>query len=749
MKKIIKIEGMTCSACSSGLEKYLNKQEHVLDASVNLVMSTAEVTYEEPITLEDINRFVKEAGFSSKGKYDPLKEEKQDKTKKVLLIIFGILAIFLMYVSMGHMIKLPIIPFLHMKHHPINYAISLIVLTIPFLIYGFDIFKSGLKNLFHKSPNMDTLVGIGVLSSFLYSLYGTYMIWKGHNEFVENLYFESSAIVIYFIKLGRLIDSISKDKTKEAIKDLVTITPDKALKMVKGKETVITLDLIKKGDVLISKPGTKIAVDGTIKSGSAHLNESFITGESVPVKKQKGDKVIAGSINYDGYIEYTAENIGRKSTISNIVKLVLEATNSKTKIALLADKICSIFVPMVMVIAILSLMINLIMHNSFHDSLNIFVSVLVVACPCSLGLATPLAVVISEGLCAKNGILVKKSETLELMNKLDTVIFDKTGTLTYGNLKINRIYNYSDSPDHKILSKVCSVEEKSLHPISKAFIEYKDKNNLKNYEINDFENIEGMGIKAKIDKEEIYIGNEKILKELNIKNTHKKDEDELTKYANSVVYVVINKKVQALIGVNDIIKMDAKYTISELIKRGKRVIMLTGDNETTAKVIAEKVGIKEVTANVLPSEKNTKIKELKQDNRIVMMVGDGINDAPSLASADIGISIGSGTDIANNSSDVILLNDDLSKIIDLITISEKTLKNIKQNLFWAFFYNSLMIPVALGLLTKWKIHLNPMISSLAMTISSITVLLNALRLKLIKLERRDKNVWKKRPEEDN
>ena len=749
MKVLLKIEGMTCSACSSGLEKYLNKQEHILDAHVNLVMSTADVTYEEPLTIEDLNTFVKKAGFESKGEYDPLVDEKKTKINKIAIISLGILAIILMYISMGHMLKLPVIPIFHMEHHPKIYSTTLLVLTIIFIIYGLDIIKSGIKNLIHKSPNMDTLVTLGIFSSFIYSLYGLYMIYKGHFGYVHNLYFESSAMVIYFIKLGRIIETINKDKTKEAIRDLVTITPDKAIKMVKGKETVVTLDLIKKKDILISKPGTKIAVDGIITKGIAHLDESFITGESKPVKKEIGDKVVAGSINYDGYIEYSAEKIGKESTISNIVKLVLEATNSKTKMALLADKISGLFVPIVIVIAILSVIVNLIIGKTPHDTISVFVSVLVVACPCALGLATPLAIVVSEGLCAKKGIIVKKSETMELLDKLDIVVFDKTGTLTYGKLKVNRIYNYSDMPDNKLLSKVCSLEKLSLHPISNAFTDYGEKIELKEYEVTNFKNMDGVGLYGKIDNDEIYVGSPKLITKLKLKNNHEKDEKELTDNANSIVYVIINKKIAGLIGVSDEIKPESKSTISNLLKMNKRVIMLTGDNEQTASVIAEKLGIKEIIANVLPHDKNNKIKELKEDNKIIMMVGDGINDAPSLATADIGVSLSSGTDIANNSSDVILLNNDLSKINDLINISTRTVKNIKQNLFWAFFYNLLMIPIALGLLTKWHIRITPMVAALAMTLSSITVILNALRLNIEDKEGNKKYVWSKKNKEDN
>ena len=415
MKKIIlAIDGMTCSACSNGLEKYLNKQNGINSASVNLVMANALIEYDEQIlNKEKIETFVKEAGFKSLGLYKEEAVEKKRKSQKALFIIFSILAIILLYISMGHMIGLPTIPILDMHSNPKVYTSTLLALTIPFLIYGFDILKNGLKNLIHKSPNMDTLVGIGVISSMVYSLYSMYMSFTGNTHYTENLYFESAAIVIFFIKLGRYIDGISKDKTKEAIQNLVKITPNHATVKIDGKEKRVTLDKIKKGDIVISKPGDKIAVDGEITLGKAHLDESFITGESKPANKTVGEKVIAGSINYDGYIEYKAERIGKESTISEIVRLVVEATNTKAPIAKVADKVSGYFVPAVILIAVITFIAYLFLGYEFNTALTTFVTVLVVACPCSLGLATPLAIVVSEGLCAQNGILVKKSEILE------------------------------------------------------------------------------------------------------------------------------------------------------------------------------------------------------------------------------------------------------------------------------------------------------------------------------------------------
>lgn len=415
MKKIIlSIDGMTCSACSNGLEKYLNKQNGIIEANVNLVMANATIIYDENILEKNkLDEFVKQAGFKSLGEFKEINIEKTNKKEKTKFIIFTILAILLMYISMGHMINLPTFDFLDMKSNPINYTICLFLFAIIFMTYGYDILKNGYKNLIHKTPNMDTLVGIGVLSSFLYSIYSMIMIIKGHPENIQNLYFESTAIIIYFIKLGRYLDGISKDKTKEAIQKLVKLTPNKATIKVDGKEKQVTLDEIHKGDIVISKPGEKIAVDGKILEGTAHFDESFITGESKPSNKIKGDNVIAGSINYDGYIEYKAERIGKESTISEIVRLVVEASNTKAPIAKIADIVSGYFVPTVIILALLTFIVYLIMGYEFSNSLIRFVTILVVACPCSLGLATPLAIVVSEGLCASNGILVKKSDILE------------------------------------------------------------------------------------------------------------------------------------------------------------------------------------------------------------------------------------------------------------------------------------------------------------------------------------------------
>ncbi len=728
MKKItLSIDGMTCSACSTGLEKYLKKQEGIKAATVNLVLAQASIEYDEALTIDDLERFIKEAGFVSLGIYNPNLLEKKKESKKGLLF-FGIVTFILFYISMAPMIHLPSLPFLDMENHSKNYVISLFVLLLPILYYGRDIFKNGIKNLVHKSPNMDTLVSLGVTASFLYSVFEMILILLDKIP-VRHLYFESCGMIIFFIKLGRFIDGKSKEKTKEALKELVQITPSKALLKIGNKEKEVTIDEVSVGDILIAKPGMKIAVDGVIISGETHLEEAFITGESIPVKKGVDNSVIAGSMNIDGYIEYRAERIGKNSTISEIVKLVVEATSTKAPIERIADIVSGYFVPTIMIISVLTLLGYLLLGYGIEESITSFVTVLVVACPCALGLATPLAIVVSEGVCAKNGILVKSSEVLENASKVDTIVFDKTGTLTYGNLKISKIYKDNTYEEKELLKIIASIESKSTHPIAGAFIEYAKENNLNLEEVNDFENIPGLGLRATIDKCEYYIGNDKVLKKLSIKNIYTKEAKELSNLGNSLVYVIIDSKIIALIGVKDIIRDNGKGTIKKLTDMGKEIIMLTGDNKETATIIADSLGIKNVIANVLPKEKAKVISSLLKENKKVMMVGDGINDAPSLATATIGVSVNSGTDIAADSSDVILMQDNLEKIPTFLKISKRTLRIIKQNLFWAFFYNLCMIPLAIGFLKPFGISMNPMFASIAMTCSSLTVVFNSLRIK--------------------
>ena len=721
MKKIVlKIDGMTCSACSSGLEKYLKRQKGIIDVNVNLILAIATITYED-LKIKSIENYIKEAGFKSLGEFKSLDDNTTFKKEKKILIFFGLLLIILMYITMAHMIGLP-----NLNSYPKIYSLILILFSLMFLIYGFDIIKNGFKNLIHKIPNMDTLVTFSVISSLIYSLYGVFKIFNNDLSYIHNLYFESSCMVIYFIKLGRFIEGISKDKTKDAIKSLVQITPQYAVIKKNKTEEKITIDEVKVDDILICYPGDKIAVDGIVVSGKTHVNESFITGESKPVLKEKNSTVIAGSINYDGIINYQAKKIGRNSTISEIVRMVVESTNSKTKIQRIADKVSGIFVPIIFIIALTTFLLHILFGTSFANSLNYFVTVLVVACPCALGLAVPLVVVISNGKCAQKGLYLKKAEVIENARHIDTIVFDKTGTLTYGILKIDEVFNYSDINDKELLKIVSSLEANSTHPIATAF----SKNNL--LKVDDFENIVGMGIYGKIKGKDYYVGNLKLLQKLKIKDTHSLDYEFLTDQGCSILYVISNQKVIALIGVKDIIRNNIKDLIQSLKNLKINVIMLTGDNKKTAQLIAYELGIDEIVADVLPQQKASFIKSLIEDNKKVLMIGDGINDAPALVNATIGVSISNGTDIAVDSSDVVLMNNDLNNIIELLEISKSSFRIIKQNLFWAFFYNLVMIPVAAGILSPFNIVMNPMIASLAMTLSSLTVVFNSLRLRRTK-----------------
>lgn len=732
MKKVLlKIDGMTCSACSTGLEKYLNKQDGIKQATVNLIMNNANIEYDDrKLNLEQVEKFVEKAGFLSLGIDNFEKEEKKKTNEKYKLLAITVISILVLYISMSHMVGLPVIPFLNMMIYPVNYAISLFILTTIVLILGKDILRNGYKNLIHKTPNMDTLVMIGVLASYIYSIYGTIQILKGHAMHVEELYYESSAVVIFFIEIGRYIENKNKDKTKEALQQLMTITPNNAVILKDGKEITVTLDEIQKGDIVICKPGEKIAVDGEVVEGTTHINESFITGESVPVKREKGSKVIAGSINYEGTIKYKAEKIGKESTVSEIVRLVTQATSTKAPIAKIADTISGYFVPVVLIIAFLAFGIWMLISKNFATAINIFVSILVVACPCSLGLATPLAIVIASGNASKKGILVKTSETLENAHKVKTICFDKTGTLTKGELSIYKLYNYSNIDEKEILKIVASIENKSEHPIARAIVKKAQDENINLEEIKEFKAIPGFGVEAIIESGEKYlIGNKKLMLENNIKIENEKDEQELVSDGNSILFVSSNNKIVALIGVKDILKENVKEVIKKLKQRKINLVMLTGDNEKTAEIIAKEIGIEKVISNVTPKEKAEQIKKLKEDG-IVMMCGDGINDSVSLVTADIGVSVSSGTDIAMDSSQVVLMSDNLEKIDDLIDISKKTIRNIKQNLFWAFFYNICMIPIACGVLIPFGISMNPMIAAFAMTVSSLTVVLNALRLRM-------------------
>lgn len=721
MKKIVlRIDGMTCSACSSGLEKYLLKQNGVLSASVNLVLSLATIEYEN-LEIKDLERFVKEAGFQSLGEFKEVSDFEVKKEDKKVYILLAILLLMMMYLGMGEMLGFPVIPFLS---SPLILSTILLLISLIFLFFGRDVLRSGFLNLIHKMPNMDTLVLFSVFFSMIYSIYGYVMILLGDTMYLHHLYFESSSMVIYFVKLGRYIESFSKDKTRGAIQKLVQITPSRATLKVDNGEKEVTIDEVSSGDILIAKAGDKIAVDGVVVSGKTYVDESFITGESVPVLKVENKKVIAGSICYDGYIEYQAEKIGRDSTISEIVKMVVEATNTKSKIQKLADKISGYFVPIIVILAVFTLVINLLLGLSFEISFTRFVTVLVVACPCALGLAVPLVVVVSNGLCAKKGLFLKNGEVLEKAKTIDTIVFDKTGTLTLGKLSIFDFQHDSSLTSQKFLNIVSNLESYSTHPIRTAFTVTEKLN------VRDFESLSGLGLSGRIGKDVYHLGNHKLLTYLNIDNHYGSEEERLTKVGCSIIYVVRNKKLIGIIGVKDVVREETKRAIYEAGHRGIEVVMLTGDHLEVARQVASELGIKQnnVKADIMPKEKANYIKGLVSENKKVIMVGDGINDAPALINATIGISINQATDIAMDSADVILMNNNLANILDFIDISKRSYQLIRQNLFWAFFYNLCMIPIAMGVLSGVGITMNPIIGSLAMTLSSLTVVMNSLRL---------------------
>ena len=720
MKKVqLKVEGMTCSACSSGLEKYLLKQDGIYSASVNLILGMVSIEYEN-LSIKDLENYILQAGFSSSGEYLYTDDSRIYSVKKRNLIIFAILLILLMYISMGSMLGLP--ELFSYTLHPIGYGLVLLLFSILFLVYGYDILKNGFLNLIHRIPNMDTLVLFSVFFSFFYSFYGFIQICFGNTLFLHRLYFESICMVIYFVKLGRFIENVSKNRTTSTIKSLVTITPKSAI-LKRGEEQVpVSLDEITVDDVLICRPNEKFAVDGEVVKGEGHVDESFLTGESAPVFKKKGSMVLAGSMNYDGVLEYKAKKIGKDSTVSSIFSMVVESLGKKNKIERLADKVSGYFVPLIFLISLCSFLIKLVLGFGFFSSFHSFVTVLVVACPCSLGLAVPLVISVSYGICAYKGIIVKNGDVLEEMRKIDKVVFDKTGTLTYGKLNIFKTFSYHDD-SYSILKIVRSLESCSTHPIASAFL----REDL--LPVSSFKEIPGKGIEGVVEGNRYYVGNQKLLKDLGIRDVHKEDYQMLANEGCSILYLVRRKKVLGLIGVRDTVRPDMKFVIHRLEEMGISTVMLTGDNLDTARVIAKELGIHEIHADVLPKDKASIIRGYVASGNKVVMVGDGVNDAVALVEATVGISINEGTDVANDASDVILMNHNLSNILDFIDVSKKSYHIIRQNLFWAFFYNICMIPIAIGFLEPFGIVLNPMFASLFMTISSLTVVFNSLRLK--------------------
>ena len=716
MKNIIlNVGGMTCSGCSARLEKYLNKQEGIFSASVNLVLATVKIEYDENLLdVNKLNKFIEEAGFTSYGEeYNKNKR----KPERLVLLIYTVLTILLMYISMGNMFKIKMPNIIDMYSNPIIYEVSLAVITFLYFIYGFDIIKSGIKNLVNKMPNMDSLIMIGVIVNYLYSLFNMILVFKGDINGLHHLYFEASAMTILFVKIGRFIDKNNRIKATDAVKGLVSVTPKNAVKLVDGEEKTVTINEISKGDIIVCRPGEKIAVDGIVRKGRTNINEALITGESKPVHKEIGDEVIAGSINCNGYIEYEAVRIGRETNISNIVKMVVEATNSKTEIQKFVDKVSGIFVPAIFIIAVLASILNFVIIRDISIAVNVFVTVLVVACPCALGIATPLAMVVSIGKLSKNGIFIKSSESLEILKDIKNVVFDKTGTLTNGKFSIVE-KNISD--ENMLILQ--SIEFNSKHPIAQSICEFSNFNKI---EVTNFREIEGYGLQADIGNTTYYVGSSKFVKEQCINNIYENDEERFLSKGYTIVYLFNNDGVLGIVGLADTVKDGVKDLIQELKNMNKNIYMLTGDNEASAKIIANEIGIDNVESNLTPKQKLVYVSNMNDDTNSVMMVGDGINDSPSLKSAAIGVSVEGGSDISADSSDIILMNSNIGIISLLLKVGKKTNRIIKQNLFWAVFYNCLMIVIATGLL---PIHINPMIASMAMMMSSLMVVFNSLRL---------------------
>ena len=716
MKNIIlNVGGMTCSGCSAGLEKYLNKQDGIFSASVNLVLATVKIEYDENLLdVNKLNKFIEEAGFTSYGEeYNKNKR----KPERFVLLIYTVLTILLMYISMGNMFKITMPNIINMHSNPIIYSISLAAITFLYFIYGFDIIKTGIKNLVHKMPNMDSLIMIGVIVNYLYSLFNMILVFRGDMNGLHHLYFEASAMTILFVKIGRFIDKNNRIKATDAVKGLVSVTPKNAVKLVDGEEKTVTINEISKGDIIVCRPGEKIAGDGIVRKGRTNINEALITGESKPVHKEIGDEVIAGSINCNGYIEYEAVRIGRETNISNIVKMVVEATNSKTEIQKFVDKVSGIFVPAIFIIAVLASILNFVIIRDISIAVNVFVTVLVVACPCALGIATPLAMVVSIGKLSKNGIFIKSSESLEILKDIKNVVFDKTGTLTNGKFSIVE-KNISD--ENMLILQ--SIEFNSKHPIAQSICEFSNFNKI---EVTNFREIEGYGLQADIGNTTYYVGSSKFVKEQCINNIYENDEERFLSKGYTIVYLFNNDGVLGIVGLADTVKDGVKDLIQELKNMNKNIYMLTGDNEASAKIIANEIGIDNVESNLTPKQKLVYVSNMNDDTNSVMMVGDGINDSPSLKSAAIGVSVEGGSDISADSSDIILMNSNIGIISLLLKVGKKTNRIIKQNLFWAVFYNCLMIVIATGLL---PIHINPMIASMAMMMSSLMVVFNSLRL---------------------
>ena len=733
IKSSFTVTGMHCAMCSGKVESTVSGMDGVKKASVNLATSKLTVQFDEKITSENaICMAVKGLGFginsdSFTDNYEKrVKGVKNMRTRFILSLIF---TLPLFYISMGTMVGLPVPNFIDPNVNPFGFAYAQALLAIGSMVVGYKFYTVGYKNLFTLSPNMDSLVAVGTTSAFVYGVYNIVLMYLNPAHafhLVHNLYFESAGVIITLILLGRFLENRSKLKTNDAIKKLIELTPKKALIEVDGKQIEVDVEDIKDGDIVIISPGDKISVDGDVIEGASSVDESMLTGESIGVEKTVNSKVYAGSINKYGYLKVKAKNVGN-TLLSQIIKMVEEASGSKPEIAKLADKIASVFVPTVMGIAVITAISWIISGADAHTVINAFISVMVIACPCALGLATPTAVIVAVGKGAELGVLVKDSNALELLNKVNTVVFDKTGTLTTGNIEVTDVLCVEGITEDELLSCVYSAEKMSEHPLSDALVSYAKLKNACEKSVESFEAIVGHGVSAIVDGKKILIGNAKLMHDNAIELNFEEELETLSKEGKTSVLVAVDSTVVGCIAMRDSIKTDSKETISALNTLGKKTVLLTGDNKYVANAIANELGVSDVVSEVLPNDKANKIKEFKSTGDRVAMVGDGINDSVALVTADVGLAVSGGTEIAIESADIVILNDRIKDILKAIKLSKITITNIKQNLFFAFIYNIILIPVAAFN------NLNPMIAALAMSLSSVSVVTNALRIKIKKI----------------
>ncbi|MDK8240397.1 heavy metal translocating P-type ATPase [Gemella morbillorum] len=732
---------MSCASCANAVEKALNKNNDI-NASVNFATEKLNIEYDEKkYNFDKIREIVESAGY---GLVEDMIEDKkmelyQEKIKslKNRLILAIIFVVPLLYISMGHMLGAVLPEFLNPKVNPLNFALAQFVLTLPIIYAGRDFFLHGFKNLVRKSPTMDSLIAIGATAAVLYGIYATFRIVTVDPEAHMDLYYETAGTIITLILFGKLLEAKTKGQTSSAIKKLIGLQPKKAKIIENGAEKEVLIENLKVGDIVIVKPGEKIAVDGRIVEGATSIDESMLTGESLPVSKKVRDKVVGGSINKNGSIRFEATEIGKNTVLSQIIKLVEEAQGSKAPISRMADIVSAYFVPIVIGIAIITGIAWFLSGSGLVTALSFFIAVLVIACPCALGLATPTSIMVGTGKGAENGILIKSGEALETAHKIKTVVFDKTGTITKGKPVLTDLIAYGKYNENELLKIAASVENDSEHPLAEAIVNKAKEKNIEIKPYEKFRAMPGYGIRAIFEGKEVQIGNRKLMENRKINvEISQKDYDILSNEGKTPMYISIDNELAGLVAVADVIKETSKEAIEKLKKMGIKTIMLTGDNEKTAKFIAKQVGIDDVISEVLPYQKSQKVKELQEKDEFVAMVGDGINDSPALAQANVGIAIGNGTDVAIESADIVLIRNDLRDVAGAISLSKATITNIKENLFWALFYNVLGIPFAAGIFYAFfnGPKLDPMIAAFAMSFSSVSVLGNALRLKFFKVK---------------